>query len=689
MDFGGNDPHVQNSPLGATVVTYNLKTVRLHTYVAPENSFGNATHIVEGPNYLTIIDTQYAVPYSKEFRSYADSLGKEIAGVIISHAHPDHYFGLTSSFSDVPSYALVETIADIRARGPAMIAEAKKTMGSMVPDHVTVPTNVLHLGDVMVDGIRYRFTKYDKAEDDTQVVIELPLYTVIVQDAVYNNYHPWMGPYTDHWIKVLEDFEKDYSNYSLILVGHGMPATPSIFPQMKQYLTTANNIIKESGDNKEMIERKLVEAYPSRMGRMIIPIYLDYMFPKTGLEEPSIISLIPNVDPEQKPGEPTDPPSERQLNDLSKYFAKDLKKFYKFRGVYMWEWGWLLWLQENLKGAAMCVWKGPRHEEGFFYDDRTGKLTVKDWALQAVLNCALRYRVRFVVGILAVKTEDGDYHANALIFDTENQRLTRFEPHGGETTSYNMEKLDSAMEHWLSQNEYKLGGGDEGYMGWESGSTWQYNKPPNFCPREGPQSLENWRLVEEAFKTRMVFGKEVRMETGGFCSAWSLLYIHLRITNPDATDKEISEYLVGLGDKKLSFMIREYAEFIVSRVDPTWVAAEKRAAFSVGDYFEMRDRPGNLTGLGRILRIDQTTALTWRSYRGKRARYKFDPVNVRLTDLEPISSEKLRERIDRDIPVQLANPITSTGRTRKNWGSWVTKNKELLEQVMPEYKGKW
>ncbi len=276
MSFGLNGPYIQEFPSGSKVMTYNLSKANIHTYVAPEESFGNATHIIETLNYLTIVDTQYAIPYSKEFRRYANSLNKPIAGVIISHAHPDHYFGLTSAFSDVPSYALRETIKDIKEKGPTMIKEGKKEMGDLVPDHVTVPFNVLNLGEVNVDGIIFSYRKYDRAEADTQVIIELPeLEVVIVQDAVYNGYHPWLGQYTDNWIRLLNTLKRDYRDM-IVLAGHGDPTSPSDYDAMKQYLVNAKSIIARADGNKQLIERELVKTYPNYKGRKIIPMWLSY-----------------------------------------------------------------------------------------------------------------------------------------------------------------------------------------------------------------------------------------------------------------------------------------------------------------------------------------------------------------------------------------------------------------------------
>ena len=354
MSFGRSGPHVNRLKSGAKIVTFNLDKARLHTYVAPEKSFGDASHIIESVNFLTIVDTQYMVPYSEEFRAYANKLGKPIAGVIISHAHPDHYFGLTSAFSDVPSYALSEVIEEIKKNGPIMIEESKKELGDLVPDRITVPTNILELGDLVIDGITYRYKKFDKAEADSQVVIELPeLNTVIVQDAVYNGYHPWLGQYTDNWINLLNTLKKDYKDNYVVLVGHGNPASPEIYDEMKKYLMDSKQVISKSRGDRDKIMEELVRKYPKYKGRKIIPMYLAYMFDQNQNEQKQGSEKNP-VNWFEIPVEDMD----RAVRFYESVFGYHLKKVPPFPSDPNTEMAWFPFLMDG-EGAAGSLVRGP------------------------------------------------------------------------------------------------------------------------------------------------------------------------------------------------------------------------------------------------------------------------------------------------------------------------------------------
>lgn len=280
MTFGLSGPHKKKLKHG-DVTIFNMGKARLHTYVAPENSFGDATHIIETPNFLSIVDTQYMKPYTQEFRNYVNSLNKTIAGVIVSHSHPDHYFGLWA-FDDVATYALPEVIEDIKNKGPAMIKESNKNLKDMIPDHITVPKNSLYLGEITVDGLLFRYKKYDNVESDTQLVIELPeIKTVIVQDMLYNRYHPWVDKHVQNWKQTLPIVQKEYKDDHMILVGHGPPTSPGSYNRMLKYLTDLETILEQAKQedgtlDKKSIETLLIEKYPKYKGKNIIPMWMEY-----------------------------------------------------------------------------------------------------------------------------------------------------------------------------------------------------------------------------------------------------------------------------------------------------------------------------------------------------------------------------------------------------------------------------
>jgi hypothetical protein len=157
--------------------------------------------------------------------------------------------------------------------------------------------------------------------------------------------------------------------------------------------------------------------------------------------------------------------------------------------------------------------------------------------------------VRFAVAVLHVKFNATRSHGNALIYDRVKRTLTRFEPHGAVTRSYDSSKLDSDLAEFVHSHQSLFSGG--------------YIAPSSFCPVIGPQTKE--RLAGFEVKMGEVFGRNVKIEAGGFCSAWAQLFLHKRILHPDATNQEIAEMFNSEPDV-LAREIRAYMAYIVRTV---------------------------------------------------------------------------------------------------------------------------
>ncbi len=251
--------------------------VKIHTFISPEAFLSNATYIIEGPHELVIVDGQFVVPFAMAFRGYANSLGKPINRVYLSHEHVDHFFGISAAFGDVPIYALPETIEWLKANGEQTRKEREAVYGGFVPPSVVIPTHVAKPGKEVIDGITFELVVYKHAEVETQLAIKLPdLGVYIVQDLVYSGGHLYIHKgMTDGWVSVLEDLKK--APFDMYLAGHGGPADKKELQANIDYLKKATKIAEES-PNAEAYKQKILATFPDRKGAAIIDIYAPMLF---------------------------------------------------------------------------------------------------------------------------------------------------------------------------------------------------------------------------------------------------------------------------------------------------------------------------------------------------------------------------------------------------------------------------
>lgn len=165
---------------------------------------------------------------------------------------------------------------------------------------------------------------------------------------------------------------------------------------------------------------------------------------------------------------------------------------------------------------------------------------------EELVHRCLKRRTRFSVILLCIDVG----HLNALIYDHEKRTLTRFEPHGAYSNIYDFKKLDTDLKSFVKTHNDLFSGG--------------YFEPSTFCPIDGPQTKELRSGIEKKMGLD-INGNKVLLEAGGFCSSWSLMFLHRRILYPNMTNKQISD-MFELEPVKLSQQIRSYMAFIMGTV---------------------------------------------------------------------------------------------------------------------------
>ena len=136
-------------------------------------------------------------------------------------------------------------------------------------------------------------------------------------------------------------------------------------------------------------------------------------------------------------------------------------------------------------------------------------------------------------------------HANYFIYSKKRKTIERFEPNGGAVSIdkrfFQSDKIDAAFRDWFFKRpELEIT---------------TYLTPMQLCPKGGFQDAQ----AKEALK---VLG-----DPGGFCLAWNLWYVNLRLNNPDKDpDKLIIKAIKALNtpSKTRTAFIRNYSQFILN-----------------------------------------------------------------------------------------------------------------------------
>ncbi len=251
--------------------------IKIHTFTSSEDGIFVNTHVIETKNRLVMVDTQLLRVHAKEVREYVDSLGKPVDRVIITHSHPDHWFGL-EYFEDLPIYSLPEIKEEIEKFGETFINAEKKVFGDAITTKVILPEHEIKSGVEIIDGLKYEFEKVDEAEAGVQLLIKLPeLAVMIAQDIAFNNVHMFIGQNAfDSWIRVLKDLKKR-RGFDTILVGHGEKSDMSVFDKNIAYLEYAKKTF-ESVDNGNDLKQQLIKKFPGYRSQIILDISNSFLY---------------------------------------------------------------------------------------------------------------------------------------------------------------------------------------------------------------------------------------------------------------------------------------------------------------------------------------------------------------------------------------------------------------------------
>lgn len=220
---------------------------RIEGKVMPVNSF-----VIHGPEGLVVVDGMLTVSDAALVRSMVDLAGQPLAGVVITHPHPDHYAGLGDLVGqdDVPIVATAAVDAVIRRDDAIKNDIVGPMMGDEWPATRVFPNQVVDDGaEVRLGGVTLTVQEVGPAESHVDSLWRLDERTVFAGDIACNQMHAYLadGRWED-WLNALTRLEAELPADVTLHVGHGAAGGRELLAAQRRYIEAFVAAVRQHAD---------------------------------------------------------------------------------------------------------------------------------------------------------------------------------------------------------------------------------------------------------------------------------------------------------------------------------------------------------------------------------------------------------------------------------------------------------
>ncbi|HEY6424278.1 MAG TPA: MBL fold metallo-hydrolase [Pseudonocardiaceae bacterium] len=225
----------------------SLRIDRVEGDVMKVNSF-----VVHGPTGAVVVDGMLTVSDAAKVRRAVQETGLPLAGVVLTHPHPDHYAGLARILGDdeVPIVA-TEAVDEVIRRDDAVKDQiVSPMMGPQWPTVRPFPTvTVADDAEVELGGLVLRARSLGPGESFADTLWLLDDDTVFAGDIAYHGMHAYLADGRwPQWLAVLDQLEGELPATVALHVGHGPPGGLDLLAAQRRYLQAFEAAIERHPD---------------------------------------------------------------------------------------------------------------------------------------------------------------------------------------------------------------------------------------------------------------------------------------------------------------------------------------------------------------------------------------------------------------------------------------------------------
>jgi glyoxylase-like metal-dependent hydrolase (beta-lactamase superfamily II) len=233
----------------------------------------NSATLIYGEQDAVLVDTFLTVEQCNGLADAIVASGKTLKAIYVTHAHGDHFFGITVLQDRFPAAKALATTAVV-ARMKLQITPEKlnsrwrKLFPNQIPDVISI-ADPLQGDEIDLEGNKLVVVKVGHTDTDDTTCLHVPsIGLVAAGDAVYNGIHPFLSESNRQtrleWIAALDKI--DALKPSAVVAGHKIPGnddSPRIVEETRRYIRDFIRLNDATKTARELYDQML-ELYPDR-----------------------------------------------------------------------------------------------------------------------------------------------------------------------------------------------------------------------------------------------------------------------------------------------------------------------------------------------------------------------------------------------------------------------------------------
>ena len=133
--------------------------------------------------------------------------------MIVTHAHPDHWFG-NSIFADCDIFALPQVKKDMEKDAVTAFERHKPHLGNLIGDKAVLPNKILEQ-NFSIDGVNFKVHEVKNTEANLIALIEIESEKILfASDLAYGKIHLYIAEnHIDEWVNELNNLQQKNYEY--------------------------------------------------------------------------------------------------------------------------------------------------------------------------------------------------------------------------------------------------------------------------------------------------------------------------------------------------------------------------------------------------------------------------------------------------------------------------------------------